>query len=87
MGIVQNNGWEVVDRAAGVERFKVYGGWLVKHREIVSLQQPGIVGQAGRTPQLINMAITFVPDAKHEWIGCGEDVNIYEPFDKKEVKK
>ena len=84
MGQVQPNGWEVIDSKAGIERFKIIGGWLVKHREIISLQQPGIVGQAGKVPQQINMAICFVPDAKHEWIGCGENINIYEPFDKKE---
>ena len=59
--------WEKINNNDGIERLKVPGGWLVKHREIVSARPVGIVGAANRGVQQVNMAMCFMPDPRHEW--------------------
>lgn len=62
--------WETIENTKAnknvTTRSKVFGGWLVKHRMMVSLMAEN---EKNKAPlQTATVGLCFVPDPNHEWI-------------------
>jgi len=68
MEIKKQTVWEVSEEL-GIQRLKVFGGWLVKRNEnfMIKMQQGKIIGSETAMPVNGMLAMTFVPDPAHEW--------------------
>lgn len=59
--------WEAIDNYH--ERAKIFGGWLVKAYSLIehaAYSESGWTWQREQSQEM-QVTMTFVPDAKHEW--------------------
>jgi len=61
-------GWEMIDKVARLERYPVYGGWLVRNTFMYEvLQKRDALDRGEKFPVNGVMALEFVPDPEHKW--------------------
>ena len=67
--------WELVSKEAELWRCKVFGGWIVRHFQMYSINiiEKGVIGREGHAPLNAAVAITYIPDPNHEWVIEPED--------------
>ncbi len=65
--------WELVDEESGLERIRIFNGWIVKMQCTmminVALNNPKLVGSVIRKEQPLNgmLSTCFIPDPNNEW--------------------
>ena len=60
--------WEVVSEEARLERYPVYGGWLVRNTLMFNvLMKQSILDKGQQQPVNGCMALQFISDPEHLW--------------------